>query len=268
MNILTARKLTTGYKPDRPLLENADLSLEAGRIAVIIGENGSGKSTLLRTLCGFLPPLGGSIELCGHPLAELSGVRLARLLSMVTTDPTMAGGLSVAETVAIGRQPHTGIFGRLSAADRAIVREAMEAVGIAGKAGARLHELSDGERQKAMIARAMAQRTPLMLMDEPTSFLDAGARIDTMALLRRLVDESQEGMSVLLSTHDIAPALAVADDVWVLDPSSRTMISGPKAGMTASGALDRAFAGRGIRFDPVRGDYTAASDTSPNLSHH
>lgn len=257
MSNLRTRNLSVGYEASHPVLANLDLSLEGGHIAVLIGPNGSGKSTLLRTLAGDLTPLEGEILIGDESLGSISRKRLSRLMAIVTTDATMAGGLTVGETVAIGRHPYTGVFGHQDKSDRAIVAAAMEAAGIAHKARVRLSELSDGERQKVMIARAVAQQTPLLVMDEPTSFLDVGARIDTMTLLRRLVDESPgRKMSILLSTHDIGPAFAVADDIWAVDPAARTILSGPKDTMTASGILDRPFAGRGIRFDATKGDYT------------
>lgn len=258
--LLSTTKLAAGYNADSPLLEGLDITLQGGRIAVLIGRNGAGKSTLLRTLAGSLRPLSGQISIEGTELRNLSSAELAKLLSIVTTDRTMAGGLTVEETVSIGRHPYTGIFGTLSGHDRAIVHEAMEATGISAKAGEPLGRLSDGERQKVMIARAVAQNTPLMLMDEPTSFLDVAARIDTMALLRRLTDASEGRMSILLSTHDTGPALEVADEVWVFDPAARTLVCGPKEEMIRSGTMDLPFAGRGIRFDALRGDYSSITN--------
>lgn len=253
---LQTRGLTIGYTPGHPVLSDLNLSLEAGRIAVLIGGNGSGKSTLLRTIAGSLRPLDGEIMIGGKEMGGIPRRELARRLAIVTTEATMAGGLTVAETVAIGRQPYTGIFGRLSRENREIVARAMADVGIGHKSDAPLSSLSDGERQKVMIARALAQETPLLLMDEPTSFLDVAARIDTMALLRRIVDNSGGRISILLSTHDIAPALAVADDIWALDPAAKDIKAGGQSEIIASGALDKAFPERGIRFDPVRKDFT------------
>ncbi len=258
MSNLSTHNLSAGYDAAHPVLEHLDMTLEGGHIAVLIGPNGSGKSTLLRTLSGALSPLGGEISIAGRKIDGISRRELARLMAIVTTDATLAGGLTVGETVAIGRHPYTGVFGRQSKSDRAIVAAAMEAAGIAHKARVHLAELSDGERQKVMIARAVAQQTPLLLMDEPTSFLDVGARIDTMALLRRLVDDAPgRTMSVLLSTHDIGPAYAVADDIWAVDPAKHTILTGPKATIASSGILDRPFAGRGIKFDADKGDYFA-----------
>lgn len=241
--ILRTENLSVGYRHGHAVLEKLELGLMPGHIAVLAGANGTGKSTLLSTLSGALKPLGGNIEIDGRSLGEIPRSGLARLLSIVTTDPTMAGGLTVRETVAIGRQPYTGVFGSLDPEDRRIVAEAMEATGIAAKAESPLAELSDGERQKAMIARAVAQRTPLMLLDEPTNFLDVAARIDIMNLLRRLIDSSEGRMGVLLSTHDLAAALAVADDIWALDAVRQTIVSGPK---DTPGLLDIPFAHRGI----------------------
>lgn len=249
--MLELRNLTVGYD-GHAILSPVDLSLSGG-IAVLIGANGCGKSTLLRTIAGTQPPVGGHVLVDGCDMHATPLRRTARMVSMVFTDRTTAGDLTVGEVAALGRTPYTNVFGRLGADDRAIVADALRAVGIEDMSGRKLATLSDGERQKAMIARALAQSTPLIIMDEPTSFLDAASRIDTMHLLRSLRDD--HGKTILLSTHDIAPALAVADTLWVVDRTTRTLVHGTRDAVLASGVMDRVFASPAVRFSPSALDY-------------
>ena len=154
-----------------------DLNLYPGEVTCLLGLNGAGKSTLLRTLCGFQPPLGGEIELMGKPLNSYSQGDFSRLVGVVLTEKTNAGGITVYELVSLGRHPYTGFFGQLRQEDRRIIEESLAAAGIAHKAYNYVSELSDGERQKAMIAKALAQQCPIILLDEPTAFLDVTSRI-------------------------------------------------------------------------------------------
>lgn len=257
-SILEATRLSVGYISGSPVIADISARLEAGYLAVLVGANGSGKSTLLRTLSGAQAPLAGSVEIMGKRVGDYSRRGLARVLSMVYTDRTMAGGLTVSETVAVGRQPHTGVLGRMSEADREAVAKALDDVGMSAKANNFLANLSDGERQKVMIARALAQDTPLVILDEPTAFLDVASRLEIMGLLR-CVASRESGRSVLLSSHDIAPALSVADDVWLVDSTGRRLICGQAGEMIGSGLLDLAFPGRDVRFDASRLDYVLAT---------
>ena len=168
-----------------------DLNLYPGEVTCLLGLNGAGKSTLLRTLCGFQPPLGGEIELMGKPLNSYSQGNFSRLVGVVLTEKTNAGGITVYELVSLGRHPYTGFFGQLRLEDRRIIEESLAAASIAHKAYNYVSELSDGERQKAMIAKALAQQCPIILLDEPTAFLDVTSRIETMVLLHTLAVEQQ-----------------------------------------------------------------------------
>ncbi|MDE6160769.1 MAG: ABC transporter ATP-binding protein [Muribaculaceae bacterium] len=237
----------------RAILQPLRLQLRECTLTALIGANGAGKSTLLRTLTGSQKPLRGSIAWRGRDIKTISRTEMARTVSLVCTDRTLAGDLTIGEVVALGRQPYTGIFGRLGADDRRIAAEAMEAVGIATIADRALATLSDGERQKTMIARALAQATPVMLLDEPTSFLDAASRIEVMQLLRRLCD--MRGKTILLSTHDIAPAMAVADNLWVIDRTDGNIVCGSRDEIMSSGAMDRVFDSADVHFDIAAADY-------------
>jgi len=245
---LVTDNLAVGYG-DRTVLSQLDLTLPESSLTVLIGPNGSGKSTLLRTLCHRQPPLAGHIYIDEEPVAGMSAARLARKISVVFTDRSGGGGLRVDELVAIGRHPYSGFFGHLSATDRRAVADAIAAVGMSHKTASMVASLSDGERQKVMIARAIAQQTPIIILDEPTAFLDVSSRFETLALLGRLARDT--GKSILLSTHDIAPALTVADRVWAVTGSCVT--AAPTRQMLSSGALDHVFPG--VRFNPVKGDY-------------
>ena len=191
--------------------DHLNLHLVSGEVTCLLGLNGAGKSTLLRTLCGFQPALSGEIRLLGRPLAHYSQTEFARTVGVVLTEKTHAGGLTVFELASLGRYPYTGFFGKLTQADRQIVRDALEAVGIAHKSANYVAELSDGERQKVMIAKVLSQQCPLILLDEPTAFLDVTSRLETMLLLHRLAAEQHK--TVLLSTHDLDLAIQLADNL-------------------------------------------------------
>ena len=218
----------------------------------MVGRNGSGKSTLLRTLAGIQAPLDGRVTIHGCEVRSIGSRRLARLIAMVfpTAVGTGAGALTVYEATALGRHPHTGITGHLSDVDRHVIREAIEAVGLSHKADTPLAALSDGLRQKAMIARALAQQTPVIIMDEPTAFLDVPSRHALMDLVAEMAH--RHGRTVLLSTHDIAPALeAGADSVIVVEAGHASMHSADNA----NEALAALYADDGITYDPDAYDF-------------
>lgn len=240
--LLRASGLAVGYGR-KTLASGLELELKPGQMVALLGTNGRGKSTLLRTLSGSLAPLAGAVEVVGQPLEGIHPRTLARAMAIVCTDRTQAS-LTVEELVGLGRQPYTGFFGGLSARDRDVVAASLRSVGMDGFRRRRIDTLSDGERQKAMIARALAQETPLVLLDEPTSFLDAASRLETMRLLGQLAGQ---GKGVLLSTHDVAEALEVATHVWLL--TDRGLETGTVAQAVESGAMDRLFQGRGVEFD-------------------
>ena len=245
---LTTKNLIVGYGT-RAVLSPLSLELPEGKLTILIGSNGCGKSTLLRTLTGAQPALGGEVEVDGKPLAEMSAAKMARRISLVLTDRNGGGGLRVKELVAIGRHPYSGFLGRLNTEDREIVADAIAAVGLAHKTDEFVASLSDGERQKAMIARAIAQSTDIIVLDEPTSFLDVAARFEIINLLS---DMSRcLGKTILLSTHDIAPAIAAADYVWAV--SGTTVHAASRQQMIASGVLDTVYP-KAV-FDPLTNDF-------------
>jgi len=194
---------------------NINQKLYKGEVTCLLGANGSGKSTLLRTLAGFQPSLGGEILYNNKPINSYSDSERSLLIGLVLTDKIFAGGISVFDLVSLGRHPHTGFFGSLKKHDKEIIFDSMEKVGILHKSDAYVSELSDGERQKAMIAKALAQECPIILLDEPTAFLDINSRIEMMYLLKELVSKEQK--SILLSTHDIETAIRLGDRFWLMD---------------------------------------------------
>lgn len=234
---------------DRTLLRHADAAFGPATLSALIGRNGSGKSTLLRAVAGLGPTAGGSIELCGKPLEALSVRQRATAVAFVSTERVRIADLTCEEVVALGRAPYTDWIGHLHANDRARIREALEWVGMTAFARTALDRMSDGECQRVLIARALAQDTPVILLDEPTAFLDLPNRYELAALLRRLAHE--RGKCILFSTHDLDIALALCDTVALLDPPELHCL--PAAEAARSGRIERLFAGTHVRFDAATG---------------
>ena len=250
--ILQTRGLGIGYAPRRrPRVEvAADLGVElhAGELVCLLGPNGAGKSTLVRTLAGLQKPLSGQVLLQGRELHDLPEGERARHLGLVLTERVDTGNLSAYALAALGRYPYTGWDGRLSPEDEEVVRWALEAVGARELAPRSVGELSDGERQKVTIARALAQEPAVLLLDEPTAFLDLPRRVEIVQLLRRLAGEGDR--AVLLSTHDLELALRSADRLWLLPPGGPLQTGAPED-LVLSGAFQRTFGD----FDPATGSF-------------
>lgn len=206
---ITLSHLSVGYKVGHAVVSDINLALQSGKLASLIGANGVGKSTLLKTLTGFLPKLEGSLLLDGKDISEFSQRALARQISIVLTQKPDVQNLTVEEIVGLGRSPYTGFFGKLHANDQQIVDESITAVGIEKLKNRMIQTLSDGERQKVMIAKALAQQTPIIFLDEPTAFLDFSSKVETFQLLQRMSHEM--GKLVLLSTHDLELAVRFSD---------------------------------------------------------
>lgn len=206
---ITLSHLSVGYKVGHAVVSDINLTLQSDKLASLIGANGVGKSTLLKTLTGFLPKLEGSLLLDGKDISEFSQRALARQISIVLTQKPEVQNLTVEEIVGLGRSPYTGFFGKLHANDQQIVDESITAVGIEKLKNRMIQTLSDGERQKVMIAKALAQQTPVIFLDEPTAFLDFSSKVETFQLLQRMAHEM--GKLVLLSTHDLELAVRFSD---------------------------------------------------------
>lgn len=227
--ILTGHGLTLGYRHRPPLLIDAALTLLPRQIAVLLGANGAGKSTLLRALAGLQPPLMGDIRIQAQSILGLAPALLARLRALVLSHVAAPHGLTAADAVALGRAPHTNWWGQLQAADHLQIQEAMSTTECLHLADRQLHTLSDGERQKVLLARARAQDTPLLLLDEPTAHLDVRSRVQLLRLLHRTTRHT--GKAAIIAGHDLDLLLQVADVIWllpgdghlhVLDPASES----------------------------------------------
>lgn len=253
--MLSTIDLAVGYRNGKRVTEvltHLDVSLYAGELVCLLGANGIGKSTLLRTISGVQLALRGTIEINGRDLTDYSSKELSKLIGIVYTDRTLAGALTVEELVSLGRQPYTGFFGRLDADDRQVVADAIESVGMSHKTHDYVATLSDGERQKAMIARALAQETPIIILDEPTAFLDVASRIETMQLLRQLAQSQQK--VVLLSTHDVGLSLPLTDRLWLVTADS-TVVEGTTSQFISDGTLNNLFPNRNVAFDSAVMDF-------------
>ena len=220
---ITLSHLSVGYKVGHAVVSDINLTLQSGKLACLIGANGVGKSTLLKTLTGFLPKLEGSLLLDGKDISEFSQRALARQISIVLTQKPDVQNLTVEEIVGLGRSPYTGFFGKLHANDQQIVDESITAVGIEKLKNRMIQTLSDGERQKVMIAKALAQQTPVIFLDEPTAFLDFSSKVETFQLLQRMAHEM--GKLVLLSTHDLELAVRFSDTLLQVNGDGLRIVS-------------------------------------------
>lgn len=248
--VLSTDGLAIGY-PGRLVADELSLDLHPGDVVALVGPNGTGKTTLLRSLAGLLAPLAGSITLDGDPLASLSAREKARRLGVVLTERPQTGYLTGFELAAAGRYPHTGWQGRLAVEDVAIVDEALALVGAAAFRDRAVASLSDGERQRVMVARALAQQPRLLLLDEVTSFLDVPRRVAFFALLGELAAE--RGYAIVISTHELELALRCANRLWLYDGTK--LLDGAPEDLILSGDFARIFAADGVSFDEDAGHF-------------
>ena len=252
--------LSTGYrgkKGVKVIAHDINASICSGELTCLLGENGAGKSTLLRTLSAFLPPVEGEIEILGRPLSAYTDKQLATVIGVVLTEKCRLQNMTVTELVGMGRSPYTGFWGVLTKDDLRKVDEAMELVGITDFRHRMVQTLSDGERQKVMIAKALAQETPVIFLDEPTAFLDYPSKVEILHLLHRLSREMQK--TVFLSTHDLELALQIADRVWLLD-RQRGLLTGTPEDLALDGSLGDFFHRKGVAFDTATGLYRIDND--------
>ncbi len=250
---ITLSNLATGYitkKGPRTVAQGLNATITGGELTCLLGPNGAGKSTLLRTLAGFQPPVAGTATIAGRDITALKPADMARLVAIVLTEKPDTGNMTVRELVELGRSPYTGFWGRCSPADRDAAQQAMQCVGIDPLAGRRVATLSDGERQKAMLAKALAQQTPVILLDEPTAFLDFASKVETMRMLHGIA--RQTGKVVFMSTHDLDLALQAADTLWLMKPGGEVATGSPED-LALDGRLAAFFDSPAMRFEPATG---------------
>lgn len=251
--VMQLSELAVGYrtkKEDKLLLKDLNLEIRQGEVVCLLGQNGVGKSTLLRTIAGIQPPLGGEIWLNKKKLSGLSTQELAWRISIVLTEKVSAGNLSVYDLVALGRHPYTNWLGILTSSDKAKVDEAIGLTNINYLAERKIGELSDGQYQKAMIARAVAQDGELMILDEPTAFLDLNNSVEIFLLLRRLAYEKNK--AVVVSTHDFHLAMEFADRLWLTNFNS-PLYEGLPEDLGLNGRLEESMFHEGFGLDLLTG---------------
>lgn len=224
MKILSTENLSIGY--EKPLQENINIALETGEITCLLGKNGTGKSTFLKTLFGQLLPLNGQILLENKKNQTISVEKMAKKMALVLTENLNQVFLTVEEVVELGRYPYLNFFGRLSTNDHQIVKNALEAAEIYDLKNRFFHELSDGEKQKVMIAKALAQETSIILLDEPFAFLDYPSKLKIFALLRKIAISQDKAILIVL--HELELAIQMADSLWLLDHKNPLLAGVPE----------------------------------------
>jgi len=257
------RNLSIGYKTKsdfKPLIENFSADLFGGQLTCILGANGVGKSTLLRTLSGFMPKLSGEIVILGKEIGDYSDIELARTIGVVLTERPNVGDLTVMELISLGRSPYTGFFGRLNSIDETVAKNVISLIKIEELANRQVLTLSDGEWQKAMIAKTLAQETPLIYLDEPTAFLDFPSKVEIMRLLLNLT--RKVGKTIFLSTHDLELALQIADTLWLMDKKNGMIIGTPDE-LRSNGSIENFFKCDGVVFDRETGFFRIQPPPAP-----
>lgn len=240
--MIRCENITIGYGT-RVIQHDLSFTLPDGELVALLGANGCGKSTLLRTLAGLQPPLSGSyslLSLSGSGLSSLNEQsERSKLIALVLTERLSVESATVRDVVAMGRYPYTSFLGTLTAADHRIVDEAMEQVGVADLADSFYNDHSDGEKQRILIAKALAQQTPVILLDEPTAHLDLPSRIKTLNLLHDIAHE--QGKTILISTHELDLALRTADRVLLMLTKNEGVLLDTPANLRQGDAFERAF---------------------------
>lgn len=255
-NNVIISNLTTGYKQKQGtkiISKELNLSIRTNELVLLMGPNGCGKSTLMNTISGLLKPIKGEVTISNHLLKKIKSKDMSKLLSLVLTDRIHAPQLTVQEVVEVGRYPYVGQMGILSAKDKMIIKDSIERCNLVGYEHRFYVELSDGEKQRVMIARALTQDTPLMLLDEPTAHLDLPSRLDVMMMLRRLTEETNK--TVLVSTHELDIALQWADTIWLMAKGGEVFHGSPED-LILNGHIEKVFGNNQLKFDPEKGEFS------------
>lgn len=253
--ILSFSELLIGYKSGRDknfLLPPLNAFARKGELIAVIGENGIGKSTLLRTISGLQEPLGGRVFIGNKSLDEFPRYALAKKIGYISTEPVRVSNMKVYDLVSLGRYPHTNWIGKLDEADHVLVSDAIDKVGLQPLLNRYINELSDGERQRAMIARVLAQDTEILVMDEPTAFLDIRSRYEIVHLLHDLSKTRQK--TIIFSTHDLLTAISDSDKIWLTLKDS--FIDGAPEDLIIEGVFDRLFGDSSVKFNQSNGSFS------------
>ena len=237
MEVLRTKDLHIGYK-DKAILPPINVSLDEGNLIALIGPNGAGKSTLFKTLTAHIKPISGSIELMGKELSDYSSKEKAMLIGLVLTERPDDMFLKVYDVVASGRCPYTNFFGKIEKEDENIIQESLDIVGINHLKDRYFNTLSDGEKQKVMIAKTLAQNTPIIFMDEPTAFIDYPSKIELFSLMKMLSKERNK--TIIFSSHDLELLLRYTDDIWMIS-KGKELVSAKKDDLLESGILKEYF---------------------------
>jgi iron complex transport system ATP-binding protein len=264
--ILKIEGLTTGYKTKgksyNVVQQNINITACEGEMIALVGPNGSGKTTLLRTLCRLLPAISGEISYSGKNISKISGTDLARIMSFVSTEIINIENMTVSELVALGRFPHTNWLGRLREEDLLIVTQAMEWTGLQDMKDKNISEISDGERQKALIARALAQDPQVIILDEPTAFLDLVNKYEIINILHDLADRKNK--TIIFSVHDVELAIQTSDKLWLA--GNDTIFEGAPEDLCLNGNLGKVFNKGNIFFEDTRGEFFFKRKILANIS--
>lgn len=266
MSLLQTKSLTIGYhqpgKSDKILQQDINVKINAGEIISLMGQNGVGKTTFVKTISGLLPKISGQISYNNQPLELLSAVKLAKILSVVLTEKPYAQNLSVIELLAIARHPYSNWLGILSSKDKEIIDWAITETNINYLANHRLYELSDGQMQKVMIARALAQETDLIFLDEPAAHLDLYNKIEVMTLLRKI---AKQGKGILISTHDMQISTQLSDQLWLFNFNA-IVTTGTPEDLILNGALEKTLFLDGYGYDMIYGTISHALNDQKSVS--
>jgi iron complex transport system ATP-binding protein len=257
--ILSFVSLRIGYADRRNknvLLPPITASARRGEMIALIGKNGIGKSTLLRTLAGLQPSLGGNISYSGKSINEYSRTELARTIGYISTEIVKVSNMRVYDLVALGRFPYTNWFGKIDEENHDIITDSIEKTGMSSLSWRFISELSDGERQKAMIARILAQDTGILVMDEPTAFLDIGSKFEILHLMHLLSLKS--GKTIIFSTHDLNVAMSQADKIWLIVDDH--LVEGAPEDLMLQGAFDHLFDSSAVEYNSEHGTYSFKAD--------
>jgi len=256
MAILSTRNLSIGYAKKHTqyiVQSNLHLQLKAGELVCLIGPNGCGKSTLLRTISGLQKAIEGEVLMNGKELHQLSVARRARRIALVLTDRIDLENATVYNIVAFGRHPYSNWWGRITPESEKLIRQSIEMVHLTHKIDACFNELSDGERQRVMIAKALAQDTPIVLLDEPTAHLDLPNRVEIMLLLHRLAHDTNK--CIMLSTHELDMALQAADKIWLMSQTHGIECGVPED-LVFNGSFNRVFQSNSFVFNEANGNFS------------